>query len=94
MSVEDDSGESTTHYRGSGRAEAASTFETSCYERVMDCEAEIQSSALFRDAEIVDSPKEVTRATFFSSMQILEVILDYCQLSTRDAYGQPYLRSM
>lgn len=62
MDVEGASCKSATAHCGNGGAKPASTFETRCYERVLDCEQQIQSSALFRDAELVDSPKEVTRA--------------------------------
>lgn len=53
------SGKSATSRRGCCSAQSASTFETRCYERVLRCEQQGQSSALFRDAELVDSPKEV-----------------------------------
>lgn len=84
MSVEDASGESTTGHRGSGGAKPASTFETRCYERVLGREQQRQSSALFLDAELVDSPKEVIQA-IFELLVVLDPRHDLCQRSIRGA---------
>eukprot|EP00903_Cladosiphon_okamuranus_P007846 g7590.t1 len=58
MDVEDANVEREIARCGNGVASRASTFETRCYENVLGCEQQIQSSALFRDAELVDSPNE------------------------------------
>lgn len=65
MNAQNAVGESATAHRKNGGATPASTFETRCYEKVLGCEQQIQSSALFsRDAELVDSPNEVIRAIY------------------------------
>lgn len=70
MSVDDASGETGTNSGGDGDAKFAPTFETSCYDRILDVSydaahnsddqpEEDQSVALLRDAELVDRPHEV-----------------------------------
>lgn len=71
MDVDNASGESATFPCGHSGAKPTSMPETRCYQRVLDC-AGIQSSALFRDAELVDNPKEVTCAFYF----LLDVLID------------------
>lgn len=71
MNVQSASGENATAHGGNGGAKPASTFETRCYEKVLGCEQQIQSSALFRDAELVDSPNEVIRAIYSLCLEIL-----------------------
>lgn len=56
------SGETTNTkaVRGDGDTKFTSTFETSCYRRILDSDNQLeQSSALLRDAQLVDRPHEV-----------------------------------
>ncbi len=66
MSLEDASGEPGARaLRQIDDAKSFSTFETSCYENIMGCSVDDhkQSSALFCDAQLVDScsPREVRK---------------------------------
>lgn len=68
MSDEGANDETSIKARGDRDVMFTRTFETSCYDRILDCDAshnssddqlDIQSSALLRDAQLVDRPHEV-----------------------------------
>lgn len=75
MNVKDTNCERAKAHGGNRGGKSPSMFETRCYDRVLGCEQQNQSSALFRDAELVDRPNEVMCPICLLCLRILDVTL-------------------